>query len=233
MKQLVIKNITKEYGQGISKVAALNDVSFEINQGEFVVILGASGAGKSTLLNILGGMDHATSGVYMLNDLEVTTLNDKKLALFRRNHIGFVFQFYNLMPNLTALENVQLSESICATSMPSLEALKLVNLDNRINNFPSELSGGEQQRVAIARAVVKNPTILLCDEPTGALDSKTGQLIIQLLHDVCRDTNKTIIIVTHNSAISELADRVIKVQDGKIMDNMVQKNPKKVCDIVW
>lgn len=233
MKQLLIKNITKEYGQGDSKVLALNDVSFDINKGEFVVILGASGAGKSTLLNILGGMDHTTSGTYTLDDIEVTSLNDKKLSLFRRNHIGFVFQFYNLMPNLTALENVQLSESICETSMVSSDALKLVGLEKRANNFPSELSGGEQQRVAIARAIVKNPTILLCDEPTGALDSKTGELIIQLLHDVCRTTNKTVIIVTHNSAISEIADRIIKVQDGKITANTVQDNPKKVSDIVW
>lgn len=234
MAQLVLKDVTKIYGSDKeSQVIALNKASFEIEQGEFVVILGESGAGKSTLLNIIGGMDYATSGIYQVDDIEVTKLNQKKLGVFRREKIGFVFQFYNLMPNLTALENVRIAQSIVKNGLEAEDVLKEVGLEGRANNFPSQLSGGEQQRVAIARAIVKNPALLLCDEPTGALDSKTGVLILKLLYDFSKNSKKTVIIVTHNSKIAELADRLIRIADGKIVLNEVRKNKTKFEDIVW
>ncbi len=234
MAQLLLKNVTKIYGSDKeSQVIALNKASFEIEQGEFVVILGESGAGKSTLLNIIGGMDYATSGIYQVDDIEVTKLNQKKLGVFRREKIGFVFQFYNLMPNLTALENVRIAQSIVKNGLDAEDVLKEVGLEGRANNFPSQLSGGEQQRVAIARAIVKNPALLLCDEPTGALDSKTGVLILKLLYDFSKNSKKTVIIVTHNSKIAELADRLIRIADGKIVLNEVRKNKTKFEDIVW
>lgn len=234
--ELVINHIRKVYGDASKKeavITALNDASFWIEKGELVVILGPSGAGKSTLLNILGGMDRATSGDYFLNDKNVTKMNEKELSLFRRYDIGFVFQFYNLVPSLTAYENVYLASSLLDKHFDPKEILDLVGLSERQNNFPSQLSGGEQQRVAIARALVKNPTLLLCDEPTGALDSKTGSQIIDLLYSVCRKQKKTVIIVTHNKAISVVADRIIRVSDGEIIANEIVANPKKASEIEW
>ena len=232
MAQLVVKNISKIYGnRNEARVVALEDANFEIEQGELVVILGPSGAGKTTLLNILGGMDYATSGEYYLNNIEVTKLKEKDLEKFRRNDIGFVFQFYNLMPSLTAYENVYLASSLVKEHFEPKEVLKLVGLENRLNNFPSQLSGGEQQRVAIARAIVKNPTLILADEPTGALDSKTSKQIISLLKSICEEQHKTVIIVTHNKAISVIANRIIKVQDGKIISNEKIEKPLDVENI--
>ena len=232
MAQLVVKNISKIYGnKNEARVVALEDANFEIEQGELVVILGPSGAGKTTLLNILGGMDYATSGEYYLNNIEVTKLKEKDLEKFRRNDIGFVFQFYNLMPSLTAYENVYLASSLVKEHFEPKEVLKLVGLENRLNNFPSQLSGGEQQRVAIARAIVKNPTLILADEPTGALDSKTSKQIISLLKSICEEQHKTVIIVTHNKAISVIANRIIKVQDGKIISNEKIEKPLDVGNI--
>ena len=232
--ELVISNIGKVYGnkkKGEQEVIALEDVNFKINKGEFVFILGPSGAGKSTLLNILGGMDKATTGKYFLNDKDVTSLNEKDLAKFRQHDIGFVFQFYNLISSLTAYENIYLASSLVQEHFDPMQILELVGLKNRANNFPSQLSGGEQQRISIARALVKNPTLLLCDEPTGALDSKTGVEIMELLHRVCKSQNKTVIVVTHNKALTVIADRIIEIQDGKLVANKVIENPGKVSDI--
>ena len=225
--------ITKKYGREESEIVALDEVSFTIDEGELVVILGASGAGKSTLLNILGGMDRPTSGEFIVNSKKVHLLNDKELSLFRRYEIGFIFQFYNLINNLTAYENVMLAQSVTKNGLDSEEILEKVGLGKRMKNFPSELSGGEQQRVAIARAIVKNPTVLLCDEPTGALDSKTGIGVIQLLQDICRKEKRTVIIVTHNSLIADIADHLIKISDGKIVFDEYNENPKKVSEIEW
>lgn len=233
MGYIEIKNLSKIYDVGGNKINALDNINFSINEGELVVILGKSGAGKSTLLNILGGMDVASSGDYIIGDETVTQYSKKELTQFRKNSIGFIFQFYNLMPNLTALENVMLSSSLSKDSDSSLEVLKNVGLENRINNFPKGLSGGEQQRVSIARALVKKPKLLLCDEPTGALDSKTGAQIIELLSNMAKKNNKTVIIVTHNSTIAQIADRVIRIQDGKIIGNELNKDIKKCSDIVW
>lgn len=235
-RQLVVKNLTKVYGNTKKKeaqVIALQNANFSINKGELVFILGPSGAGKSTLLNILGGMDKATSGDYILDGKNVTGMNEKELAAFRRNSIGFVFQFYNLLPSLNARENVSIAASLVDKHFDPDRVLDLVGLSERKNNFPSQLSGGEQQRVAIARALVKNPTLVLCDEPTGALDSKTGAQILNLLYKVCKEEEKTIIIVTHNRALTVVADRIIEIQDGKVVNNLVIKNPKKVEDIKW
>lgn len=234
--ELILENIGKTYGnkkKGDQEVVALRSVSFSIKKGEFVFILGPSGAGKSTLLNILGGMDKATTGKYILNGKEVTSLNEKDLAKFRQNDIGFVFQFYNLISSLTAYENIYLASSLVKTHFDPMQILDLVGLKNRANNFPSQLSGGEQQRISIARALVKNPTLLLCDEPTGALDSKTGVEIMDLLHKVCKNQEKTIIVVTHNRALTVIADRIIEIQDGQLVANNVIENPGKVTDIVW
>ncbi len=234
--KIIIKNIKKTYGdskKGEALIEALKGSNFEINKGELVVILGPSGAGKSTLLNILGGMDNATSGEYYFFGEEVTKMNDKELAKFRRNKIGFVFQFYNLMPSLTAKENVYLAASLNKNSLDVDEILNKVGLENRKNNFPAQLSGGEQQRVAIARALSKNPELLLCDEPTGALDSKTGAQILDLLYEICKKNNKTVIIVTHNKAISVIADRLIQVVDGNIYKNELIENPKSAKEIEW
>ena len=232
--ELVISNIGKVYGnkkKGEQEVIALDDVNFKINKGEFVFILGPSGAGKSTLLNILGGMDKATTGKYFLNDKDITSLNEKDLAKFRQHDIGFVFQFYNLISSLTAYENIYLASSLVQEHFDPMQILELVGLINRANNFPSQLSGGEQQRISIARALVKNPALLLCDEPTGALDSKTGVEIMELLHRVCKSQNKTVIVVTHNRALTVIADRIIEIQDGKLVANKVIENPGKVSDI--
>ncbi|MDY4823024.1 MAG: ABC transporter ATP-binding protein [Candidatus Onthovivens sp.] len=212
-------------------MVALKDASFKIKKGELVVILGPSGAGKSTLLNILGGMDRATRGTFLLNNKDVTKMNEKELAEYRRYDVGFVFQFYNLMPSLSAYENVYLASSLVDKHFDPHEILSLCGLAGREKNFPAQLSGGEQQRVAIARALVKNPTLLLCDEPTGALDSKTGAQIMELLYRVCKEQNKTVIIVTHNKAISIIADRIIRVSDGEIVSNEEIANPKQASEI--
>ena len=234
MNQVIFKNISKIYNQNSdNEVRALDDVSFEIPQGQLVVILGASGAGKSTMLNILGGMDIATIGNYFVAGQDITKLNDKQLGKFRRTEVGFVFQFYNLMPNLTALENIRLAESIAKNPLKSEDVIDMVGLKGREKNFPSQLSGGEQQRISIARAVVKNPELLLCDEPTGALDSKTGGKIIKLLKDISKNYNKTVIIVTHNSKIALIADRILKIQDGKIIDDKMNDNIHDPEKIVW
>lgn len=228
-----LQKIAKKYGSGEAEIVALGGIDLSIEKGEFVVILGSSGAGKSTMLNIIGGMDSATSGKYFVNDIDVTALNDKKLALFRRNEVGFVFQFYNLMPNLTAKENVELSIHGAKNSIDAAEALKLVGLEKRVNNFPSGLSGGEQQRVSIARAIAKRPSILLCDEPTGALDSKTGKSILVLLKELCKKDGQTVIIVTHNANIALIAERVIRLSDGKIISDEKNPSPKEIDDIEW
>lgn len=235
MKQIVIENLSKIYNQGqLNEVKALDNISFSAEKGEFICILGASGAGKSTLLNILGGMDVSTKGTYLVDGLNVSELNEKQLSKFRREDIGFVFQFYNLMPNLTAYENILIAEVVSnKTNNKSLSALTSVGLKDREKNFPSELSGGEQQRVAIARAIVKNPKLLLCDEPTGALDSKTGVSILKLLKKINKENKSTVIIVTHNAKISEVSDRVIKIQDGKIIEDYFNENVKNVEDISW
>ena len=235
-RELIINNISKVYGnkkKNEAEVVALKNASFSIEKGELVVILGPSGAGKTTLLNILGGMDKASTGDYILNGKYINKMNEKELGKFRRNDIGFVFQFYNLMPSLTAYENVYLASSLVEKHFDPMEVLKMVGLENRAKNFPSQLSGGEQQRVAIARAIVKNPTIILADEPTGALDSKTGAQIIGLLNKICKEQKKTVIMVTHNRALSIIADRLITVQDGQIVSNQRILNPRPVEEIEW
>ena len=208
---------------------ALDNVSIQLFTGEFVVILGASGSGKSTLLNLIGGMDTVSLGSINIAGVDITQVSEKMFAEYRRKVVGFIFQFYNLMPNLTALENVELSE--LPGQMLALDALKIVGLEDRQDHFPSQLSGGEQQRVAIARALVKNPKILLCDEPTGALDSKTGKKIIKLLKDLNKKKDKIVVVVTHNAAIAEIADRVIKLSDGKVVSDITNKNPKSIEEI--
>ena len=232
--EIIVENLIKIYGnkkKNEAEIVALKDASFKIKKGELVVILGPSGAGKSTLLNILGGMDRATRGTFLLNNKDVTKMNEKELAEYRRYDVGFVFQFYNLMPSLSAYENVYLASSLVDKHFDPHEILSLCGLAGREKNFPAQLSGGEQQRVAIARALVKNPTLLLCDEPTGALDSKTGAQIMELLYRVCKEQNKTVIIVTHNKAISIIADRIIRVSDGEIVSNEEIANPKQASEI--
>lgn len=225
--------LTKDYGKGETLVHALKGVSFSIEKGEFVVILGASGAGKTTLLNLLGGMDNASVGNYFLAGRDVSKFNSRQLEDFRRNDIGFVFQFYNLMENLTAYENIALAASIVKKPFDPKEILKDVGLENRANNYPSQLSGGEQQRVSIARAVVKNPKLLLCDEPTGALDSKTGSKIIELLYSLSSKFNTTVIIVTHNSSLAKIATHLIRVSDGQIEEDSHFPRKESIEDIVW
>ena len=234
MSHIEVKNLNKVYNKGKeNEVKALDDISFSLEKGEFVVILGPSGAGKSTLLNILGGMDEASGGSYLVDGKDVAKFKQKDLTRFRRLDIGFVFQFYNLVPNLSALENIQLAASISKCPFDSLDVLKDVGLEKRATNFPTQLSGGEQQRTSIARAIVKNPELLLCDEPTGALDSKTGANIIGLLYDVCKKFEKTVIIVTHNAKIAEIGERVIHIRDGKIASNEINKNHKNPSEVEW
>lgn len=218
---------------GEVEIIAAKDVSFSVDKGELVVILGPSGAGKTTILNILGGMDTATSGKFIMDGRDITSYNRKELIRYRRFDIGFVFQFYNLIQNLTALENVELAGQICPNPKDPKIALKEVGLEKRVSNFPAQLSGGEQQRVSIARALAKNPKLLLCDEPTGALDSKTGRKILDLLEKTCHEKNMTTIIVTHNSNIAQMADKVIKMKNGTIEEVIINKEPKKVKDITW
>jgi putative ABC transport system ATP-binding protein len=226
-------DVVKEYRMGEISIKAADGISFEVGQGELVVVLGPSGAGKSTVLNILGGMDHATSGQVLVSGRDITKFNRNELTLYRRKHIGFVFQFYNLMPNLTALENVEIAAQICDDPLNSFSVLENVGLGERLNNFPAQLSGGEQQRVSIARAIAKNPTLLLCDEPTGALDYVTGKSILKLLRDVNRDYNKTVMIITHNSPIAQMADKVIKIKNGKVESIELNKNPIPIERIEW
>ena len=233
MRKIIVSDLVKEYGASDNKVMANDRLSFEIEEGEFVVILGPSGAGKSTLLNILGGMDSATSGNVNVFGKEIVGLDEKDLTEYRRQDIGFVFQFYNLIPNLSVLENVELANQIVKKSKDALEILKLVGLENRINNFPSQISGGEQQRVAIARAIAKNPKILLCDEPTGALDYKTGKNILKILKEYCKNEKKTVIVITHNSSIAQTADKVIEIYDAKVKNVFVNQLPKNIDEIEW
>lgn len=233
MAYIEFNNVNKIYGSGEGMVRALSNTSFSIDKGELVVILGPSGAGKTTTLNILGGMDKVTTGKVIVANRDITKYNHKNLIKYRRNDIGFVFQFYNLIQNLTALENVELATQICKDHFEPREVLESVGLKDRMNNFPSQLSGGEQQRVAIARALAKNPKILLADEPTGALDYVTGKQILKLLQDIKKEKNMTVIIITHNSAIAPMADKVIKFKNGSVEDVIINKKPLSVDKIEW
>lgn len=233
MAYIQFKNVNKIYNSGEVEVKALDNVNFEIEQGELVCILGHSGAGKTTALNILGGMDKATSGEIIVAKKDITKYNKKQLIKYRRTNIGFVFQFYNLIQNLTALENVELATEICKNSLSPRETLINVGLKDRLNNFPAQLSGGEQQRVSIARAIAKNPKILLCDEPTGALDYNTGKQILKLLQDTARKDKMTVIIITHNAAIAPMADKVIKFKNGTVEGVVLNDNPTPVERIEW
>ena len=228
-----LKNVTKVYRMGEVEIHAVDGIDFEIQKGEFVVIVGPSGAGKTTVLNILGGMDSASTGEVMVDGHDVAKYNSKKLTKYRRDDIGFVFQFYNLVPNLTALENVELAMQICKNPLNAATVLREVGLGDRMKNFPSQLSGGEQQRVSIARALAKNPKLLLCDEPTGALDYQTGKSILKLLQDMCRERGMTVIVITHNSAIAPMADRVIKIKNGKVSSMQMNEHPVSVETIEW
>jgi putative ABC transport system ATP-binding protein len=228
-----IENVSKDYKMGEVTVNALQSATFELYEGEFVVILGPSGSGKSTLLNILGGMDLPSEGKVIIKGEEINKYNDRKLTAYRRDKVGFVFQFYNLMANLTAKENVELATEMCKEALNIDEVMDEVELGERKNHFPSQMSGGEQQRVAIARAVAKNPLLLLCDEPTGALDYKTGLLILSLLHKINRQFNKTVVIITHNMAIGDMADRVIKMRSGRIVEIKENENPISPERIEW
>lgn len=233
MSYLSLKNVSKCYRTGEVEVNALTDVSFDLEDGEFTVVLGSSGAGKTTLLNLLGGMDTATAGEIVLDNKEVTKLNKRGLTEYRRNDVGFVFQFYNLMPNLTALENVEIAVEICKNALDPKTVLEEVGLGERLNNFPAQLSGGEQQRVSIARAMAKNPKLLLCDEPTGALDYVTGKLVLKLLYDVTRQQKKPVIIVTHNAALKDMADKVIHIKSGRIEKIEKNDSPVPIEEIEW
>ena len=233
MSYIEFKDVYKIYKSGSNEIHALDGMSFTIEQGELCVIVGHSGAGKTTLLNILGGMDTATSGLVTLDGRDITKLNSRQLTEFRRNDVGFVFQFYNLIQNLTALENVELAAEICKDSLDAAAVLGDVGLSERLNNFPGQLSGGEQQRVSIARAIAKNPKMILCDEPTGALDYNTGKAVLKLLQDICKSTGKTVVIITHNSALTQIANRVIRVRSGKAISNEVNTSPMPVDEIEW
>ena len=227
------KDICKYYKMGDNVIKANDHVSFQINEKEFCVIVGPSGAGKTTILNLLGGMEISDSGDITVDGKVVSKLNEKGLTKYRRNDVGFVFQFYNLMPSITALENIEISSEICKNPLDSREALKQVGLENRMNNFPSQLSGGEQQRVSIARAIAKNPKILLCDEPTGALDYNTGKQILRLLYDTSKIGGKTVIVITHNLAITKMADHVIHIKNGMVLSEEYNPNPVPIEEIEW
>jgi len=234
MKELInFRNVKKTYTIGEKSFDALNGASFSINKGEFVVILGPSGAGKSTILNLLGGMDKATSGEIIIDGKDISKLSSKELTKYRAENIGFIFQFYNILPTLTVQENVELINDIVKNPKPAMEVLKGVGLDMHAGKFPNQLSGGEQQRVSIARAIAKNPLLLLCDEPTGALDSQTGVEVLKLLKAQCSEDANTVVVVTHNSLIAEIADRVIRVKNGKIRSNEVNSNPKNIEEVEW
>lgn len=233
MSYIEFQNITREYNTGGNAIFALKDASFSVEKGELAIILGASGAGKTTALNILGGMDTATSGHVMVDGSDITTYGKKQLTQYRRTDIGFVFQFYNLVPNLTALENVELASQICNDSLNAEQTLVKVGLEQRIKNFPAQLSGGEQQRVSIARALAKNPKLLLCDEPTGALDYNTGKQILQLLQDTCRREKITVLIITHNSALAPMADRLIQFKNGTVISETSNPTPVPIAEIEW
>lgn len=230
---VVFKDVCKYYQSGSKTLAASDHVSFTIDQGEFCVIVGPSGAGKTTILNMLGGMDRCDEGLIMLDGRDISHLNEHDLTDYRRYDVGFVFQFYNLVPNLTARENVELASEICREPMDPEKALEMVGLKERADHFPAQLSGGEQQRVSIARALAKNPKILLCDEPTGALDYQTGKAILKLLQDTCRQSGRTVIVITHNSAICAMADRIIRLKNGRIESTEINENPVDVEDINW
>lgn len=226
-------NVNKTYGTGEACVNALSDVNFEIDKGEFCVLLGSSGAGKTTLLNLLGGMDTITSGSIIFDGKDVSSLDKRQLVEYRRHDVGFVFQFYNLIPNLTALENVEIAAQLCKDPIPAIEALDMVGLSERADHFPAQLSGGEQQRVAIARALAKNPSLLLCDEPTGALDYVTGKAVLKQLYELSRERNTTVIIITHNQAIAPMADRIIRINSGRIRSNEINGNVVPIDEIEW
>ena len=228
-----VKHVKKIYKMGEVVIDAVDDMNFSIEKGEFVVIVGPSGAGKTTVLNILGGMDQATEGQVLVDGVDVAAFDRKKMTKYRREDIGFVFQFYNLVQNLTALENVELALQICRDHLDAEEILKEVGLGERMGNFPSQLSGGEQQRVSIARALAKNPKLLLCDEPTGALDYQTGKAILKLLQDTCREKGMTVIVITHNSALAPMADRIIKIKNGRVSSMRLNEHPIPVEEIEW
>ena len=230
---ITCNGVSKLYGSKKNPIYALKNVSFSIEKGEFVVILGASGAGKSTLLNIIGGIDSVDQGNIFINGEDLSTKNETQLATYRANEVGFIFQFYNLIPTLTVYENVQLMKELKKEVMDARDILKKVGLENHYHKFPSQLSGGEQQRVSIARAICKNPSILLCDEPTGALDSETGAIVLQLLYDMCQKYQKTTIVVTHNASIASIANRVIKVKNGMIVENSTNHAPIAIKDVEW
>ena len=227
------RDVSKIYHSGEVEIRAVDDISFEIQKGEFVVIVGPSGAGKTTVLNMLGGMDACSEGTILVDGSEVSRYNARQLTEYRRRDIGFVFQFYNLVQNLTALENVELAAQICPDPLDAQEVLRDVGLADRMNNFPAQLSGGEQQRVSIARALAKNPKLLLCDEPTGALDDQTGRTILQLLQDTCREKGVTVIVITHNSALTPMADRVIRIRSGTVAEMRQNPHPTPVAEIEW
>lgn len=227
------REVCKYYTMGEQKIVAADHVSFSIEKGEFAVIVGPSGAGKTTVLNILGGMDTCDEGTILLDGKEISSYDRRQLTEYRRYDVGFVFQFYNLVQNLTALENVELASAICKEPLDARETLREVGLEHRMGNFPAQLSGGEQQRVAIARAIAKNPQVLLCDEPTGALDYQTGKTILKLLQDTCRQTGKTVIVITHNQALTAMADRVIRIKNGRVQESTINPDPIPVERIEW
>ncbi len=233
MPAISAQHIIRSFQNGQSEIRALDDISFDVENGEFTVVLGPSGAGKTTLLNIIGGMDSPTSGHLLVNGTDVATLGKRELTDYRRNHVGFVFQFYNLMANLTARENVELAVEMCKDAYSPEEMLRKVGLGDRMDNFPAQLSGGEQQRVSIARALAKNPSILLCDEPTGALDYQTGKSVLKLLHDMCRENKKSVIIVTHNAALKDMADKVVHIKNGKAESIETNEHPIPIEEIEW
>ncbi len=227
------KDVSKIYIVGNEEIRANDHLSFTIKRKEFTIIVGPSGSGKTTLLNLLGGMDVLSKGDIIVDGEDISSYNDKKLTFFRRNSIGFVFQFYNLMPNLTAIDNISIATEICKNPLKSIDALKLVGLANRKDNYPSQLSGGEQQRVSIARALAKNPKLLLCDEPTGALDYQTGKMILKVLYDLCKKEEKTVIVITHNSALCAMADHVLHIKNGTIVKEEYNENPTPIENIEW
>lgn len=233
MSYIELNNVQKSYRVGEITIKAVDGVTFKIEKGDFAVVVGASGAGKTTVLNILGGMDSLNEGSIVVDGKDISNYTDKKLTEYRRHDIGFVFQFYNLVQNLTARENVELASQISNNPLDVEYVMEMVGLKDRMNNFPSQLSGGEQQRVAIARALAKNPKLLLCDEPTGALDYQTGKAILKLLHDTCKNTGMTVVVITHNGAITEMGDKIIKMRNGKVSDFIINENPIPVERIEW